>query len=57
MKLRFLGQSYYTSDNQVETFASESTAHFLGQRYTIRRPIKTLTLNLVGRKKYRGIAY
>ena len=50
MQLRFLGQAYSTSDNQVETTASEHTARFLGQSYTTRRPVKTSNSQL-GRSK------
>ena len=42
MKLRFLGQAYSTSNNTVETVASEHTARFLGRSYTLRRPIQTV---------------
>ena len=56
MKLRFLGQAYSSSNNQVETTASEHTARFLGQSYTPRRPVKTSNSQL-GLRKYRGVAY
>ncbi|MGK7950471.1 MAG: DUF4278 domain-containing protein [Xenococcaceae cyanobacterium] len=56
MKLRFLGQAYSASNHQVETIASDCNACFLGQRYTIRRPIQTLKPQL-GIKKYRGVFY
>ncbi|MEM9276495.1 MAG: DUF4278 domain-containing protein [Cyanobacteria bacterium P01_F01_bin.143] len=56
MQLRFLGQAYSTENNQVETTAAEHTAHFLGQSYTPRRPVKTSNSQL-GLRKYRGIAY
>ena len=56
MQLHFLGQSYSTSNNQVETTASEHTARFLGQNYTPRRPVKTSSSQL-GLRKYRGVAY
>ena len=56
MQLRFLGQAYSSSNNQVETTASEHTAHFLGQSYTPRRPVKTVNSQL-GLRKYRGVAY
>ena len=56
MKLRFLGQAYSTSNNQVETIPSDYTACFLGQRYTLRRPIQTFKSQL-GIRKYRGIVY
>ena len=56
MQLRFLGQAYSTSNNQVKTNASENTAHFLGHSYTPRRPIQTSNSQL-GLRKYRGIPY
>ncbi|MDJ0632592.1 MAG: DUF4278 domain-containing protein [Xenococcaceae cyanobacterium MO_188.B29] len=56
MKLRFLGQVYSTSNNQVETIPSGYTACFLGQSYTLRRPIQTFKSQL-GTRKYRGVAY
>ena len=40
MQLRFLGQTHSTSNNTIETIPSENTGHFLGQIYTIRRPIQ-----------------
>ena len=56
MKLHFLGQAYSTSNNQVETIPSDYTAHFLGQRYTLRRPIQIFKPQL-GMRKYRGVVY
>ena len=56
MKLRFLGQAYSTSNNQIETIPSEHTARFLGQSYTPRRPIQTVNSRSEV-KKYRGVAY
>ncbi len=56
MQLRFLGQVYSNSNNQVETTATEHTARFLGQSYTTRRPVQTSNPQL-GLRKYRGIAY
>ena len=56
MQLRFLGQVYSTSNNQVKTNATEHTARFLGQSYTPRRPVQTSNSQL-GLKKYRGVAY
>jgi len=56
MQLRFLGQAYSSSNNQVKTTASEHTARFLGQSYTTRRPVKTVNSQL-GLRKYRGVAY
>ena len=56
MKLGFLGQTYSTSNNQIETIPSEHTARFLGQSYTPRRPIQTVNSRFIV-KKYRGVAY
>ncbi len=56
MKLRFLGQTYSASDNQIETVASEHTARFLGQSYLTHRPVQPFNSKL-GLRKYRGIAY
>ena len=56
MKLRFLGQAYSASNERVETIASDCNARFLGQNYTIRRPIQTFKPQL-GIKKYRGVFY
>ena len=56
MELRFLGQSYSQSFNQIETEPSEQTGRFLGRKYTISRPFKTNKSQL-GLRKYRGIAY
>ena len=56
MKLRFLGQVYSNDNERVETISSDYTARFLGQAYTIRRPIQTFKPQL-GIKKYRGRFY
>lgn len=56
MQLRFLGQAYSSSNRQVDTVASEHTAHFLGQSYTSRRSAKTSKSQL-GLRKYRGVVY
>ena len=56
MQLRFLGQVYSASNNQIETIPSEHTARFLGQSYLTRRPVKTSNSQL-GLRKYRGVAY
>ncbi len=39
MQLRFLGQTYSHSNSQVDTIPSEITGQFLGQNYTLRRPV------------------
>ena len=56
MKLRFLTQTYSMNNNQIETITSENTARFLGQSYTLRRPVQSFKPQL-GLRKYRGIAY
>ena len=56
MQLRFLGQTYSTSNHRVSTVAIPHTAHFLGQSYTLRRPVQTFKPQL-GIKKYRGVSY
>ena len=56
MQLRFLGQSYTTSSNQVETEITNQTGSFLGRKYPLHRPVKT-TNSQLGLKKYRGVAY
>ena len=56
MKLRFLGQTYSTSSNQIQTEVSQETACFRGQTYNLRRPVKTFKSEL-GVRKYRGVVY
>lgn len=56
MELRFLGQVYSASNNQVKTEILEQTGRFLGQTYNLRRPSKTFKPQL-GLKKYRGVFY
>jgi hypothetical protein len=56
MKLRFLGQAYSTSNNQIETIASKDTACFRGKTYTPSRPIPTVN-SPSSTKKYRGVVY
>ncbi|MEM6697809.1 MAG: DUF4278 domain-containing protein [Bacteroidota bacterium] len=56
MELRFLGQTYASNTHQVPTVTTENTAHFLGQDYTVRRPVQTFR-SQTGLKKYRGISY
>ena len=56
MKLRFFGQVYSASNNQVKTEILEQTGRFLGQTYNLRRPTKTFKSQL-GIRKYRGITY
>ena len=58
MELRFLGQTYYTASNSVETIAIPHTARFLGRNYTLRRPVQNLQLkSQLNIKKYRGVVY
>ncbi len=56
MKLRFLGQAYSTSNNQIETLASEQTARFRGHSYIPHRPVQPFN-SKIGFRKYRGIGY
>ena len=56
-KLCFLGQTYSSSENQIEIIPKEHTAHFLGRRSTLRRPFQTVNSPLGVRKKYRGVTY
>ena len=56
MKLHFLGQTYSTSNHSVPTVAINNTARFLGQSYTLRRPVHTFKSQL-GVRKYRGVVY
>lgn len=55
MKLHFLGQAYTTSNNQIETEVLPQTGRFLGQIYSLRRPVKTAKSQLG--LKYRGVTY
>ena len=58
MQLRFLGQTYSASNTLVSTVKTESQACFLGQMYTLRRPVKSLkTQSSLGLRKYRGVVY
>jgi hypothetical protein len=62
MKLRFLGQTYSSSNISINTVDTENTARFLGQIYTLRRPVQHLRLksqlkSQLGLKKYRGVSY
>ncbi|MEM6697810.1 MAG: DUF4278 domain-containing protein [Bacteroidota bacterium] len=56
MELRFSGQSYASNTRRVPTVTTENTAHFLGQGYTVRRPVQIFRPQ-TGLKKYRGISY
>jgi hypothetical protein len=55
MELRFLGQTYSTSSHQIDTETTNETGRFLGQKYTLRRPITTM--QQLGLRKYRGVVY
>ena len=58
MKLRFLGQTYSHSNSQVDTITSEITGQFLGQNYTVRRPVPSFkSQSQLGLRKYRGVSY
>ena len=57
MKLRFLGQTYFTSCDRVETIPSEQKASFRGQSYLPSRPVVMVTQSQLGIRKYRGITY
>jgi hypothetical protein len=59
MKLRYRGRVYFTQDNPIETVAIDKTARFLGQNYTLRRPLQTFnsTNSTLGLCKYRGVEY
>ena len=58
MQLRFLGQTYSTSDNSIETVAIPQTARFMGRSYIMRRPVSKPQLkSTLGLKKYRGVTY
>ncbi len=56
MQLRFLGQAYSTSHNQIEIAAPKHTPPFLGQSYTTRRPVPKFDSHL-GLRTYRGVVY
>lgn len=56
MTLRFLGQTYSTFNNKIETIPSEETARFLGQTYITRRSF-TVVNSRSEIRKYRGVVY
>ena len=56
MQLRFLGQAYSADNYQVETIASAQKGQFLGQTYSLRRPVQTFTPQR-GLRKYSGLIY
>ncbi len=56
MKLRFLSQTYSSSDKRIKTNTAEHKARFLGQSYTPYLPVQPFNSKL-GLRKYRGIAY
>lgn len=56
MKLRFLGQTYSTFNNKIETIPSEETVRFLGQTYITRRAFAVVNSHSEIRK-YRGVPY
>lgn len=57
MKLHFLGQAYTTSNNPIETEILPQTGRFLGQSYSLRRPVKTVKPQLGLKYQYRGVVY
>lgn len=63
MKLRFLGQTYSLSSQQMPTVASENQACFRGQRYSLRIPVANpASIELPSQvsaviHKYRGVSY
>ena len=57
MKLRFLGQAYFSNCDRIETFPSEHTARFLGQNYIPYRPVMPAAKSQLGIRKYRGVVY
>lgn len=58
MELRFLGQTYTTTNNRVATVATEQTASFKGQKYQVRVPVQPIKSQLTtAEMKYRGVAY
>ena len=56
MKLRYRGITYSNQNAQVETIASDGVARFLGQTYSLRRPVQKFKRQ-IGLRKYRGISY
>ena len=56
MELRFLGQTYPATNNQVPTIATEKIVRFRGQSYRVRRTVQTFQPQL-GLRKYRGVSY
>ncbi len=63
MKLRFLGKTYFQSQQQIPTIASETTACYRGQRYNLPVPVETYqlrsreSLTSAVIYKYRGVSY
>ena len=58
MQLHFMGQTYFASNNQVATVATEQTATFKGQKYQVRVPVQTAKSQLNPQvRKYRGVTY
>ena len=63
MKLRFLGQTYSQSRQQIPTIASENTACYRRQQYNLRVPVtisqsrsRPTQMSAVV-YKYRGVSY
>ena len=63
MKLRFLGQTYSLSQQQMPTIPSGNKACFRGQQYNLRLPVATpvpvVSPSQVSAviHKYRGVSY
>ena len=58
MQLRFMGQTYTTANNRVQTVATQQTAIFKGQKYQIRVPVPSAKSQLNTQvRKYRGVTY
>ena len=56
MELKFRGSTYNYQPATLETPKSEINGHFLGQTYSIRRPLVT-KISTYAHRKYRGVAY
>lgn len=58
MQLRFMGQTYTTANNRVQTIATQQTATFKGQKYQLRVPVSAIKSQLNPQvRKYRGVTY
>lgn len=57
MQLSFLGNTYNRQPHTIEIAETETTARFLGNTYSLRRPIHTSPTSALSHRKYRGVAY